>query len=110
MFEHDLALELGWSIAQLRKRMTEREFGRWAQYAARRMLPTRRMEMHHALASLTLARINGNTELTLSDFLFDEKQVKQLTTEQGAMALGSIAGGVGVRKLGQGRKPQKGIA
>lgn len=61
--------------------------------------------MQLALLALTVARTAGNSELELSDFLFDEKAEKpKLTAAQGAFALDTIAGGIGVRKLGQGRK------
>ncbi len=52
--------------------MTEREFRGWQQYAARRMLPTRRLEFYLAQIALLIAKTMGNQpETTLADFLFD---------------------------------------
>lgn len=52
--------------------LTEREFRQWDQYAARRMLPTRRLEMYLAQIAFLIARTMGNaSEMTMSDFLFD---------------------------------------
>lgn len=52
--------------------MTEHEFRGWQQYAARRMLPTRRMEFYLAQIALLMAKTMGNQqEATLADYLFD---------------------------------------
>jgi len=52
--------------------MTEREFRAWQQYAARRMLPTRRMEFYLAQIAMLIAKTMGNQpEATLADYLFD---------------------------------------
>lgn len=52
--------------------MTEREFWQWGQYAGKRMLPTRRVEMYLAQIALVIARTMGNAkDAKLSDFMFD---------------------------------------
>lgn len=52
--------------------MTEREFRGWQQYAARRMLPTRRLEFYLAQIAMLIAKTTGNQpEATLADYLFD---------------------------------------
>lgn len=52
--------------------MTEREFRGWQQYAARRMLPTRRMEFYLAQIAMLIAKTMGNQQgATLADYLFD---------------------------------------
>ena len=68
--QHDLALNLGMSVAQI-KRMSEKELHRWQIYAARYMLPTRRMELHMAQIALWTARQAGAEDVTIHDFLFD---------------------------------------
>lgn len=58
--------------AALARTLTEREFREWNQYAARRMLPTRRLEMYLAQIAFLIARTMGNaSEMTMTDFLFD---------------------------------------
>lgn len=52
--------------------LTEREFRGWQQYAARKMLPTRRLEFYLAQIALLIVRTMGNNqEATLGDYLFD---------------------------------------
>ncbi len=52
--------------------MSERSFNLYQAYAARRMLPARRMQLQLARIALTVAQANGgNASLSLADFLFD---------------------------------------
>ncbi len=52
--------------------MSERSFNLYQAYAARRMLPARRMQLQLARIALTVAQANGgNARLSLADFLFD---------------------------------------
>jgi len=95
----DLALELGMPAQQLRAVMTERELTDWMVYAAKKLLPTRRIEIY--LARIAQAMAGGQ----LSEWLLDEAlKPPALAAGDGAAALGSIAGGVGVRVLGKKRK------
>jgi len=57
------------------------EFTLWQRYAARRMLPWRRMELYLAQVSLTAAKaMGGAKEATLADFLLDPPEDEE---EQG---------------------------
>lgn len=63
---------MGLPLGILARSMTEREFRQWQGYAARKMLPQRRLEFYLAQIALTVARAVGGAEgLTLRDFLFD---------------------------------------
>ena len=67
-----LALDLGMPLGQIGK-MPEREFVRWMGYAARKGLPSRRVELYLAqIAWLIAQTMGGAKESTLADFLFDE--------------------------------------
>lgn len=66
----------------------------------------RRLELMLAQLALVVARHHGNKKVKFSDFdLFAEREKNAtMTPEHGAIMLGTMAGGVGFRKLGQGRK------
>jgi hypothetical protein len=99
----DLALELGMPAQQLRETMTELELALWVEYARKKFLPTRRIEVY--LAQIAKAMAGG----TIADYLLDmQKGPAPLTSGEGASALGSIAGGIGVRVLGKKRKKKGG--
>ncbi len=51
--------------------LPESEFRSWQRYAARRMLPGRRIEMQLARIALEIALSRGVQNVALSDFLFD---------------------------------------
>ena len=88
--------------------MTEREFLNWMRYANKKGLPDQRNQLQLGLIALVIARVmGGNEEAELDDFLFIEKQAKEMKADEAALALGAIAGGVGIVKLGQGRKKGK---
>ena len=71
-FLHDLALELGAPVENLAARLTEREFRAWQHYAARRMLPQRRIELYLAQIAMLIAQtMGGAADVSLEDFLFD---------------------------------------
>jgi len=72
--KHDLALELGCTVATLERSMSEREFRQWIAYASKRLLPTRRLEAYLAQVASVLAQTAGNSDLTLVDFLLDFKR------------------------------------
>lgn len=99
----DLALELGFqTVEAMRSHMTEREFGQWVSYASRRMLPMRRIELLLA----NIARITAGGE-ALAPFVFDKRLREMLepkivaTLGDAATAIQTIAGGVGIYKLGE---------
>ena len=60
----------------LARALPEREFVDWQRYAARRMLPTRRMEVHLAQISALIAQtMGGSKDSKMSDFLFDPQDI-----------------------------------
>jgi len=68
----DLAVALGQPAASLARNLTEGEFQDWQAYAARRMLPQRRLELYLAQIALLIATTMGGAKnKKLSDFLFD---------------------------------------
>lgn len=82
--------------------MTERELRIWMRYAGAKGLPLRRVEFGLALLALKTVQVNGDAESTLTDFLFDKKpEQPQMTADEGAMAMNTMAGGKGVRRLGR---------
>lgn len=99
----DLALELGMSLVEM-DGMPERELRLWAKYASKRHLPRRRLEFYLANLALVTARVAGNKDLTLADFMIDDKPPKKVTADEGANMFANLAQGPGVRILGQGRK------
>lgn len=81
----DLALHMGMTTAGLRRAMTERELREWQAYAARRMLPQRRIELYLAQIALVVAKASGGAkDAALADFLFDPEDE---APESGADAL-----------------------
>ena len=56
----------------LARAMPEREFNDWQRYAARRMLPQRRIEMYLAQIAMLIAKTNGGAAgKGLDDFMLD---------------------------------------
>ncbi len=97
----DLALDMGRTVAELSGVMEEHEFSQWMIYANKKMLPTRRLELHLAQISLVIARTMGSANnAKLSDFLFDRlNEAKDITK-----VASNVVPFIGVRRLGQGRK------
>lgn len=63
---------LGVPAEHLAARMTEREFVAWQRYAARKMLPQRRLEVYLAQIAMLIAKtMGGHDDATLDDYLFD---------------------------------------
>lgn len=86
------------------RRLTERELSEWGLRG--KPLWPRRLELLLAQLTAVVAQVAGN-KVSLVDFdLFAPPPVEgpALSAESGAHALGSIAGGVGVRVLGKKRK------
>jgi hypothetical protein len=72
----DLALELGSTEERLARLMSEREFRRWQKYAAKRLLPTRRLEFYLAqIAQLIAITMGGVKDAKLSDYLIEPAPV-----------------------------------
>lgn len=56
----------------LKRSMTESELQGWQAYAARKMLPSRRIQMHLAqIAQLIHGCMGGAKDKPISDYLFD---------------------------------------
>ncbi len=66
----DLALNLGIPLREVKK-LGEGEFTKWNLYAAKYMLPQRRVELYLAQIALWIARVNGVEDVRIEDFLFD---------------------------------------
>ena len=67
--------------------MSEPEFQAWQIYAARRMLPQRRMELYLAQIAMLIARtMGGAKDVDITDFLFDpaEPDVEPTAEEEAA--------------------------
>lgn len=56
---------------ELAKRLPEREFVLYQQYAAKRVLPTRRLELYLAQLCSVIAKVHGNADAEIRDFLLD---------------------------------------
>lgn len=69
------------TVEHLARNMLESEFHAWQWYAARRMLPTRRMEWYLAQVALGVATTNGAHEVSLSDFMFDPTSTGEATVQ-----------------------------
>lgn len=68
----DLALALGLpGHHALARRMTEGEFVEWQEYASKRMLPQRRIELYLAQIAYYVARLDGVRNRGIEDYLFD---------------------------------------
>lgn len=105
----ELTLALGFNtVAELETGMSVAEFEQWYLYRRKQALPARRMEYYMAQIALQishLAQLWGGPQRQFHDFMFDEKPVpKTDDANTGAAAIGAIAGGVRVIKLGQKRK------
>lgn len=66
--------------------MPEREFALYQQYAAKRVFPTRRLELYLAQICSVLAQVNGNQDAVIRDFLLDPIDDDGETTEDVAEA------------------------
>jgi hypothetical protein len=67
-----LSLELGIPEEELAARLTNRSFRRYQHYAARHMLPTRRIQMQ--IAQLTMwSALAAGKEGSISDYLFEPR-------------------------------------
>ena len=109
----DLALALGFrTVAEMGEAMTGEEFAAWEDYARRRLLPSQRIELQLA----NIARLSAATADDLARFIFDPslrarftpKPTQVTTAEQGAQAIGFIAGGAKIVKLGVKRRKRDG--
>ena len=95
------------TVAELGLTMTTRELNGWRRYARQRGLPSVRLQWQMALLTFVVARVAGNSDAELSQFLVDfdagRKQSaapKVETAQQGGAALAAMAG-AGVVRLGQ---------
>lgn len=69
----DLALHLGMTLDDLKKRLSEKEFLKWDRYSTRYMLPQRRLEVYLAQIAMWIAKtgMQGMEGAVVQDFLFD---------------------------------------
>lgn len=56
--------------------MPEWQFAQWQHYAARKMLPNRRLELYLAQIAMWTAKAAGAKSVQLTDFLFDPVQAQ----------------------------------
>lgn len=86
----DLSFEYGMLPGDLARRLPEADFTLLQVYAAKKMLPSRRIEMYLAQLTSVLAQVNGG-ECTTSDFLLDpeeESTVESVSAEEAQQAFG----------------------
>lgn len=102
----DLALNLGMTVEQLSRSMTESEFVMWQRYLRKKKaFPLRRIEFFLA----NIARLVQGGSHGLDRFmLFDEREVKQDTVESGLQAISLIAGSRKVVRLGAKKRAANG--
>lgn len=100
----DLALQFGWSLAQLERELTEDELGRWMVYDRVKRLPWRRMELYLA----RIAWMHSDGKQPLSDFVMfkrppaPEKEEKTRPVEEATNVINAaFGGGMKFFKLGQ---------
>jgi len=82
----DLALEVGQAnLGAFARSLPERDFRSWMAYNRRRGLPSRRLELYLAQIALMVMRAAGAENLSLSDFLFDDRasETEEPTTNDG---------------------------
>lgn len=81
----DLALAFGQPVETLARALPEGEFQDWQHYAAKRMLPMRRLELYLAQIAQKVVQSTG-ASAALSDFLFDpvEPSTVEPTAEEEA--------------------------
>jgi hypothetical protein len=70
----DLSFALGIPEEELAARLTNRSFVRYQHYAAKWMLPARRLELYLAQVALVAAQASGAAGMSLSDFVFDPQE------------------------------------
>lgn len=86
----ELALELGLTTETLAQVMLEEELVQWMRYAAKHMLPSRRMEAYLAQVCMVLVQVLGgdSNQVTLADFLIrtnevtEEEEQQEVTVEE----------------------------
>lgn len=79
----ELALELGMPLGTMTRSMTEAEFREWQHFAAKRMLPARRIELQLArICHLIAVTMGGAKEATVQDYMLtDPEEPAPLTAE-----------------------------
>ncbi len=90
----DMALHLGMTAAGVSSSMTEGELRRWSEYASRRMLPMRRIEMYLAqIAYVVQTSLGGGKDVKLSDYLFDSDDDGEGDEDDAASFFGAVTVG-----------------
>lgn len=107
----ELALALGFrTVESLRREMTERELGRWYDYARRHGgLPLRRIELMLA----NLGRISASSGAGIADFIIDPILAEEISPPPAVGAktedeISAMFGGAKVIKLGQRKRKRDG--
>jgi hypothetical protein len=75
-----LSLQLGIPEEELAARLTNRSFERYRHYAARHLLPTRRIQLQLAQLTMWTAMVAGHKDGKVGDFLIgptDEEEQEQ---------------------------------
>lgn len=103
----DLAEAIGCTADSLERNITSAELTQWAVRG--KPLWPRRLELMLAQLTLVLAKVHRNKHVELADFDLFAPQVDAppMKAEEGAAAMGAIAGGVGVRLLGKKRREKQ---
>lgn len=65
----ELALHMGMPVETLTRSMTELELHQWAQFAARKSMPLRRIEIYLAQIAHLVAVTMGGSKAKLEDFM-----------------------------------------
>lgn len=73
---------MGQPVGALSRTMGEAEFKGWQVYAARRMLPQRRLEIYLAQIAMLIAVSNGAKDVDITDFLFDPAEPESEPTAE----------------------------
>ena len=97
----DLALEMGMTVGELKRRMTARELADWFIYAEKKFLPTRRMEYYLA----RIAQVTAGGALT--DFLLVDPLADAAPTAAGGGSMIAALAGKGVRVVKVKKKAPK---
>lgn len=92
----ELSFELGIPEEELAQRLSERSFSLYRAYAGKWRLPTRRLQVMLAQVCEVLAKVNGNKDVSIPDFLLDPEEDEEdgppMTPEQNIAAQKQIFG------------------
>lgn len=113
VFLHDLALHLGCTVRELKKRMHATEFANWQKYAKQRTMPFDRLQAQVALIAYVVINAlssDNSSPIELSSLILggEGEKVEEINdSQQAASSAFAGASSKGVHRLGQKRKPKK---